>query len=77
MKMGPYIRTIGGGFVLISLALGYVHHPYWQLFTAFVGLNSGCLEVSLDGAWKDVAFGGGRLATNVAPNRLRSVESFL
>jgi hypothetical protein len=39
MKMEQYIRAIAGGFVLISLALGYVHHPYWHLLTAFVGLN--------------------------------------
>lgn len=39
MKMEHYIRAIAGGFVLISLVLGYVHHPYWHLFTAFVGLN--------------------------------------
>jgi hypothetical protein len=39
MKTEQYIRAIAGSFVLISLALGYVHHPYWHLFTAFVGLN--------------------------------------
>lgn len=39
MKMEPYIRGIAGSFVLISLALGHVHHPYWHFFTAFVGLN--------------------------------------
>lgn len=39
MKMEHYIRAIAGGFVLISLVLGYIHHPYWHLFTAFVGLN--------------------------------------
>jgi hypothetical protein len=37
--MEQYIRAIAGSFVLISLALGYLHSPYWQLFTAFVGLN--------------------------------------
>jgi len=39
MKMEQYIRAIAGAFVVISLALGYVHSPYWHLFTAFVGLN--------------------------------------
>ena len=34
-----YIRAIAGSFVLLSLALGYLHSPYWLLFTAFVGLN--------------------------------------
>jgi len=39
MGMEQYIRAIAGTFVLISLALGYWHSPYWYLFTAFVGLN--------------------------------------
>jgi len=39
MTMEQYIRAIAGSFVLISLALGYLHSPYWHLFTAFVGLN--------------------------------------
>ena len=34
-----YVRAIAGSFVLLSLALGYLHSPYWHLFTAFVGLN--------------------------------------
>jgi hypothetical protein len=33
------LRAIAGSFVLISLALGWLVHPYWYLFTAFVGLN--------------------------------------
>jgi len=39
MGMEQYIRAIAGVFVLISLTLGYLHSPYWHLFTAFVGLN--------------------------------------
>ena len=39
VKMDQYIRAIAGSFVLVSLALGYLHSPYWHLFTAFVGLN--------------------------------------
>lgn len=39
MRMDQYIRAIAGSFVLISLALGYLHSPFWHLFTAFVGLN--------------------------------------
>jgi len=39
MKMEALIRAIAGSFVLGSLALGYIHSPYWHLFTAFVGLN--------------------------------------
>jgi hypothetical protein len=34
-----YIRAIAGSFVLLSLALGYLHSRYWHLFAAFVGLN--------------------------------------
>lgn len=39
MSMERYIRAIAGSFVLASLALGYFVHPYWYLFTAFVGAN--------------------------------------
>ncbi len=39
MRMHYIIRGIAGTFVLASLALGYLHSPWWHLFTAFVGLN--------------------------------------
>jgi hypothetical protein len=39
MTIDRYLRMFGGGFVLLSLALGYWVSPYWYLFTAFVGLN--------------------------------------
>ena len=39
MKMEHWIRAIAGTFVLVSVGLGYFHHPYWLFFTAFVGLN--------------------------------------
>jgi len=39
MKLENWLRLIAGIFVLISLALGYLHSSYWFLFTAFVGLN--------------------------------------
>lgn len=39
MKMEQWIRAIAGTFVLISVGLGYFHHPYWFFFTAFVGIN--------------------------------------
>ena len=39
MRMEQIIRAIAGSFVLVSLLLGYIHSPYWHLFTAFVGLN--------------------------------------
>jgi len=33
------IRRFAGGFVLLSLVLGWLVHPAWFLFTAFVGVN--------------------------------------
>jgi hypothetical protein len=33
------IRLVAGIFILVSLALGLLHSPYWFLFTGFVGLN--------------------------------------
>lgn len=33
------IRVVAGIFVIVSVALGYYHSPYWFLFTIFVGLN--------------------------------------
>lgn len=33
------IRRFAGTFVLLSLLLGWLVHPAWYLFTAFVGLN--------------------------------------
>jgi hypothetical protein len=37
--MEHWIRAIAGTLVLVSVTLGYVHHPYWFFLTAFVGLN--------------------------------------
>ena len=39
MNVERALRLIAGGFILVSLALGYWVSPYWYLFTAFVGLN--------------------------------------
>lgn len=39
MSLEPMLRLVAGAFVLASLGLGYLHSPYWFLFTAFVGLN--------------------------------------
>lgn len=33
------LRMLAGIFILLSVALGHWVHPYWYLFTAFVGLN--------------------------------------
>lgn len=39
MTVDRLLRGIAGLFLLISLGLGHWVHPYWYLFTAFVGLN--------------------------------------
>lgn len=33
------IRRFAGVFILASLVLGWLVHPAWLLFTAFVGVN--------------------------------------
>lgn len=39
MHRERWIRLIAGSFILVSLALGLLHSPYWFIFTAFVGAN--------------------------------------
>ena len=39
MNRERMIRLVAGMFILVSLALGLLHSPYWFLFTGFVGLN--------------------------------------
>jgi len=39
MTVNRYLRMIAGFFVMLSLALAYLHSPNWLYFTAFVGLN--------------------------------------
>ncbi len=39
MTIERALRLIAGGFVLLSLALGWFVSPWFLLFTAFVGLN--------------------------------------
>ena len=39
LRMHMIIRRFAGIFVLASLALAYIHSPYWLWFTAFVGFN--------------------------------------
>ena len=39
MTLNEMLRAIAGAFVLLSVALGYLVHPAFFLFTAFVGLN--------------------------------------
>lgn len=39
MSIDRLVFAFAGVFVLVSLALSQLHHPYWLWFTAFVGLN--------------------------------------
>jgi len=39
MSIDRLVLAFAGSFVLISLVLSQVHHPYWLWFTAFVGAN--------------------------------------
>jgi hypothetical protein len=39
MTIDRFVFVIAGSFVLISLLLSQIHHPYWLWFTAFVGAN--------------------------------------
>ncbi|MCM3874797.1 MAG: DUF2892 domain-containing protein [Thermoanaerobaculia bacterium] len=39
MTVNDALRAIAGFFVLVSVALGYLVHPGFFLFTAFVGVN--------------------------------------
>ncbi len=39
MTIDRIVLAVAGGFVLLSVILSQVHHPYWLFFTAFVGLN--------------------------------------
>ncbi len=39
MSIDRLVFAFAGGFVLISLVLSQIYHPYWLWFTAFVGAN--------------------------------------
>ena len=39
MTVERAVFAFAGTLILVSLALGYFHSPYWFLLTAFVGLN--------------------------------------
>ncbi len=39
MTVDRALRSIAGMFVVLSVAAGHYVHPYFYLFTAFVGLN--------------------------------------
>jgi hypothetical protein len=39
MTVERVVVIVAGTFIMLSLALSQLHHIYWLLFTAFVGLN--------------------------------------
>ena len=39
MTVDRIVLAFAGTMVLLSLALGQLHSPYWLWFTAFVGAN--------------------------------------
>lgn len=47
MTIDRLVMMFAGLFILLSLALGHYHSPYWLYFTAFVGLN--LLQASFTG----------------------------
>jgi hypothetical protein len=47
MTVERIVLMMAGTFILLSLALSQLHHPYWLWFTAFVGAN--LLQSSLTG----------------------------
>ncbi len=39
MNIDRIVFVFAGFMILLTLALGHWHSPYWYLFTAFIGLN--------------------------------------
>jgi len=39
MTVEKIVFIVAGSFILLSLALSQLHHPYWLFMTAFVGAN--------------------------------------
>ena len=39
MTLDRMVFAVVGVFILGSLILSQIHHPYWLFFTAFVGAN--------------------------------------
>lgn len=39
MSIDRMVMAFAGGMILLSLLLSFVHHPYWLIMTAFVGVN--------------------------------------
>lgn len=39
MTIDRIVMAFAGSFIIISVLLSVIHHPYWLFFTAFVGAN--------------------------------------
>ena len=39
MNIERFLRLIAGALVMLTVTLGYYVHPYWLLFTGFIGAN--------------------------------------
>ncbi len=39
MSIDRIVMAIAGFFIMASVVLSHVHHPYWLFFTLFVGVN--------------------------------------
>lgn len=39
MSIDRIVLAVAGVFIMVSVLLSYLHHPYWLFFTAFVGFN--------------------------------------
>ena len=47
MTIDRIVMMFAGAMILVSLALSQLHHVYWLLLTAFVGVN--LLQASISG----------------------------
>lgn len=39
MSIDRIVLAVAGTFILLSVLLSQIHHPYWIYFTAFIGFN--------------------------------------
>jgi len=39
MTIDKIVFAVAGIFIVLSVILSHVHHPYWLFFTIFVGFN--------------------------------------
>ena len=39
MSIDRIVLAVAGLFVMVSVVLSHLHHPYWLFFTLFVGAN--------------------------------------